>query len=60
DKCPDVSVAQIAEGAVGICCQKVSEAVPFARAGIHDIHISNELASPAKAALLAEMARHAR
>ena len=59
-KCPDVSVAQIAEGAVGICCQKVSEAVPFARAGIHDIHISNELASPAKAALLAEMARHAR
>lgn len=59
-KCPDVSVAQIAQGAVGICCQKVSEAVPFARAGVHDIHISNELASPAKAALLAELARHAR
>jgi len=59
-KCPDVSLAQIARGAVGICCQKVSEAVPFVRAGIRDIHISNEIASPAKATLLAELARHAR
>jgi len=59
-KCPDVSLAQIARGAVGICCQKVSEAVPFVRAGIGDIHISNEIASPAKAALLATLARHAR
>jgi len=59
-KCPDVSLAQIARGAVGICCQKVSEAVPFVRAGIRDIHISNEIAGPAKAALLAELARHAR
>jgi len=59
-KCPDVSLAQIARGAVGICCQKVSEAVPFVRAGIRDIHISNEIAGRAKAALLAELARHAR
>jgi D-serine deaminase-like pyridoxal phosphate-dependent protein len=59
-KCPDIALAQIAQGAVGICCQKASEAVPFVRAGIRDIHISNELASPAKAALLAELARHAR
>ena len=59
-KCPDVSLAQIARGAVGICCQKVSEAVPFVCAGIRDIHISNEIASPAKATLLAELARHAR
>lgn len=59
-KCPDIALAQIARGAVGICCQKVSEAVPFVRAGVGDIHISNEVATPAKAALLAELARHAR
>jgi len=59
-KCPDIALAQIARGAVGVCCQKVSEAIPFVRAGVADIHISNEVASPAKAALLAELARHAR
>ncbi|SDD47419.1 D-serine deaminase, pyridoxal phosphate-dependent [Cupriavidus sp. YR651] len=59
-KCPDIALAQVARGAVGICCQKVSEAVPFVRAGIRDIHISNEIAGPAKAALLATLARHAR
>lgn len=59
-KCPDVSLAQIARGAVGVCCQKVSEALPFVRAGVTDIHISNQIAGPAKAALLAELARHAR
>ena len=60
-KCPAVALAQIARGAVGICCQKVSEALPFLRAGITDIHISNEIAlHPAKARLLAQMARHGR
>ncbi|CAG9165401.1 DSD1 family PLP-dependent enzyme [Cupriavidus respiraculi] len=59
-KCPDVSRAQVARGAVGVCCQKVSEALPFVRAGITDIHISNQVAGPAKAAMLAELARHAR
>lgn len=59
-KCPDISLVQIARGAVGICCQKVSEAVPFVRAGVRDIHISNEVAGPVKAALAAELARHAR
>ncbi len=59
-KCPDIALAQIARGAVGVCCQKVSEALPFIRAGIRDIHISNEIAGPAKARLLAAMARHAR
>ncbi len=59
-KCPDIALAQMTRGAVGICCQKVSEALPFLRAGIADIHISNEIAGPAKATLLARMARHAR
>lgn len=59
-KCPDIALAQVARGAVGICCQKASEALPFVRAGIVDIHVSNELATPAKARLLATLARHAR
>ncbi|WP_423194235.1 DSD1 family PLP-dependent enzyme [Cupriavidus sp. H18C2] len=58
-KCPDISLAQIKRGAVGICCQKISEAIPFARAGVRDIHISNELAGPAKAAMLAQLALRA-
>lgn len=59
-KCPAVALAQIARGAVGICCQKVSEAIPFIAAGVRDIHISNEIASPGKAVLLAQLAGHAR
>ncbi|WP_420996866.1 DSD1 family PLP-dependent enzyme [Cupriavidus sp. 30B13] len=59
-KCPAIALAQIARGAAGICCQKVSEALPFVQAGVRDIHISNEIAGPAKAALLARLALHAR
>ncbi|XAH25360.1 DSD1 family PLP-dependent enzyme [Xylophilus sp. GW821-FHT01B05] len=59
-KTPAVALAQVARGAVGICCQKASEAIPFVQAGITDIHISNQLASPAKAVLLAQLAQHAR
>ncbi len=62
-KTPAVALAQIARGAVGICCQKVSEALPFIAAGVRDIHISNQLAlsrTGAKAQLLARAARHAR
>src|SRR5690606_39305073 len=31
-RCPDIALRQIALGAGGICCQKVSEAVPFVAA----------------------------
>ncbi|WP_295856091.1 DSD1 family PLP-dependent enzyme [uncultured Xylophilus sp.] len=59
-KTPAIAHAQIARGAVGICCQKVSEAIAFAAAGIGDIHISNELASAFKAALAADLAGRVR
>lgn len=59
-KCPSIALAQIAHGAVGICCQKVSEALPFLQAGVRDIHISNETISGPKVDRLAEMARHGR
>ncbi|WP_298235401.1 DSD1 family PLP-dependent enzyme [uncultured Azohydromonas sp.] len=59
-KCPAVALAQVARGAAGVCCQKASEALPFLQAGVRDVHISNELASPAKARPVAQWARHAR
>lgn len=41
---------QVALGAVGICCQKLSEAYPFAAAKIDSIHISNEFVGEDKLA----------
>jgi D-serine deaminase-like pyridoxal phosphate-dependent protein len=59
-KCPEIALRQLALGARGICCQKVSEALPFLAAGIRDIHISNEVVGPAKLALLGQLARAAK
>ncbi len=41
--------------AVGVCCQKVSEAEVFARGGIKDVMVSNQVTEPAKIRRLAEM-----
>lgn len=59
-KTPAIALAQLQRGAVGICCQKVSEALPFLQAGVADIHISNQTVGPAKATLLAQLALHGR
>ncbi|WP_417722332.1 DSD1 family PLP-dependent enzyme [Salipiger sp.] len=45
-KSVDVARLQIAAGAVGLCCQKVSEAEAFVRAGISDVLVSNEVRDP--------------
>jgi 3-hydroxy-D-aspartate aldolase len=42
-------------GAAGVCCQKVSEAEVFARGGIRDILISNEVRDPVKIDRLARL-----
>jgi 3-hydroxy-D-aspartate aldolase len=42
-------------GAVGVCCQKVSEAEVFARGGIRDILVSNQVRDPAKIDRLARL-----
>ncbi|MCE4224063.1 DSD1 family PLP-dependent enzyme [Methylobacterium sp. C25] len=42
-------------GAIGVCCQKVSEAEVFARAGIEDILVSNQVRNPAKIDRLARL-----
>lgn len=59
-RCPDVSLRQIALGAQGVCCQKVSEAACFVAAGVRDIHISNEVVGAPKLAMLARLAGQAR
>lgn len=59
-KCPDIALRQIALGAVGVCCQKVTEAIPFVQAGVQDILISNEVVGRDKLALLARLAGQAR
>lgn len=48
-KSVDVAKYQIDKGdAIGVCCQKVSEAEVFARAGIRDVLVSNQVQDPAK------------
>ena len=42
-------------GAVGVCCQKVSEAEVFARGGITDVLVSNQVRDPAKIDRLAQL-----
>ena len=53
-----VDVALLQErlgGACGVCCQKVSEAEVFARGGIKDVLVSNQVRDPAKIDRLARM-----
>jgi 3-hydroxy-D-aspartate aldolase len=53
-----VDVAKLQEtlgGACGVCCQKVSEAEVFARGGISDVLVSNQVRHPAKIDRLARI-----
>ncbi|WP_377507890.1 3-hydroxy-D-aspartate aldolase BhcC [Octadecabacter sp. R77987] len=53
-----VDVAKLQEslgGSCGVCCQKVSEAEVFARGGIKDVMVSNQVTDPAKIDRLARM-----
>ena len=59
-KTPEIALRQIAHGAVGICCQKVSEAAVFVAAGIGDVLITNQVIGATKLRHLTELARRAR
>ena len=59
-KTPAIAQAQIARGAVGVCCQKVDEAAAFVEAGIPDVLVTNEVVAPSKLLRLATLARQAR
>lgn len=59
-KCPEIAQRQIASGAVGVCCQKVSEAEALVEGGVQDVLVSNEVVGAPKVARLAELAKRAR
>jgi 3-hydroxy-D-aspartate aldolase len=59
-KCPEVAKRQIAMGAVGMCCQKVSEAEAMVDGGIDDVLITNEIVGAQKIERLAALSRRVR
>ncbi|WP_219219471.1 DSD1 family PLP-dependent enzyme [Variovorax boronicumulans] len=59
-KTPEIARRQLALGAVGICCQKVSEAAVFVAAGVKDVLVTNQVVGASKLAHLAALARTAR
>ena len=59
-KSVDIARAQIAAGAVGVCCQKISEAEVLVEGGIDDVLVSNELVGASKLVRLAALSRRAK
>ena len=59
-KSADIAKAQIASGAVGVCCQKVSEAEALVEAGISDILITNEVVGTRKIDRLVALSKRAK
>ncbi|HUK04052.1 MAG TPA: DSD1 family PLP-dependent enzyme [Burkholderiales bacterium] len=59
-KCPEIARRQVAAGAVGVCCQKVSEAEAMVDGGIADVLVSNEIVGARKLERLAMLAQRAR
>jgi 3-hydroxy-D-aspartate aldolase len=58
-KCPSIARAQIARGAVGVCCQKVGEAEAMVAGGVQDVYVSNEIVGRSKLERLAALAKQA-
>ncbi|HYG54734.1 MAG TPA: DSD1 family PLP-dependent enzyme [Burkholderiales bacterium] len=59
-KCAEIGKRQVAAGAVGLCCQKVSEAEAMVDGGIRDVLVSNEVVGARKLERLAALASRAR
>ncbi len=59
-KSPVIGLKQMALGAVGLCCQKVSEAEVMVIGGIPDVYVSNEVVGARKLDRLAALAHQAR
>jgi len=57
---PIIAHKQIESGAIGLCCQKVSEAEVMVAAGIKDIIVTNQIVAPAKIMRLLALAKQAR
>ncbi|HVU14516.1 MAG TPA: alanine racemase [Phototrophicaceae bacterium] len=59
-KIPEIAKMQIEAGAVGIACQKVSEAEVFAQAGLNDILIPYNILGASKTARFADLSLYNR
>ena len=59
-KCPEIALRQLKRGAVGVCCQKASEAEAMVEGGVPDVLISNEVVGAAKVKRVAALAKRAR
>ena len=58
-KCAEIALRQMALGASGICCQKVSEAEAMVGGGVRDVLVSNEIVDRRKLSRLAALATSA-
>jgi D-serine deaminase-like pyridoxal phosphate-dependent protein len=56
-KCAVIARQQMALGAVGVCCQKVSEAEALVHAGVTDVLVSNEVVGRRKLERLAALSK---
>ena len=59
-KCPEIAKMQMAAGAKGMTCAKLTEAETLTEAGIKDILIANQIIDPQKITRLARMAHKTR
>ena len=59
-KSPIIARRQMAAGAVGVCCQKVSEAEHMVAGGVDDVLVSNQVVGERKIRRLAALAGQAR
>ena len=59
-KCPTIALKQMDLGAVGVCCQKVSEAEAMVQGGVRDVLVTNEIVGRQKLRRLMSVAHDAR
>ncbi len=59
-KCPTIGLKQMELGAVGVCCQKVSEAEAMVYGGVKDVLVTNEIVGKQKLRRLMALAHSAR
>jgi 3-hydroxy-D-aspartate aldolase len=59
-KCPIIALKQVELGAVGVCCQKVSEAEAMVQGGVRDVLVTNEIVGRQKLQRLMSLAHTAR
>jgi len=58
-KCAVIAQRQIELGAVGVCCQKVSEAEALVYGGVRDVLVTNQIVGPSKITHLVALAKQA-